>query len=213
MPNTRLNPLTHQKITMQTTVQTLSHSTQISSRRAFMGRTGTLSAVALALLAGKDALAQGMGGDVSKDVGILNVALGLEHEAINAYQLGAGSGLLQKPVLDIAVQFQGHHKAHRDALIATIQKMGGVPVTEKKLEDYAKALNAGALRNQGDVLDLAARLELGAINAYLGVIPAFGSKDLAKVAGRLAADETLHFTILTNALGRPLPAGALTFGA
>lgn len=213
MPNTRLNLLTHQKITMQTTVQTLSHSTPISSRRAFMGRTGTLSAVALALLAGKDALAQGMGGDVSKDVGILNVALGLEHEAINAYQLGAGSGLLQKPVLDIAVQFQGHHKAHRDALIATIQKMGGVPVTEKKLEDYAKALNAGALRNQGDVLDLAARLELGAINAYLGVIPAFGSKDLAKVAGRLAADETLHFTILTNALGRPLPAGALTFGA
>ena len=213
MPNTRLNLLTHQKITMQTTVQTLSHSTPISSRRAFMGRTGTLSAVALALLAGKDALAQGMGGDVSKDVGILNVALGLEHEAINAYQLGAGSGLLQKPVLDIAVQCQGHHKAHRDALIATIQKMGGVPVTEKKLEDYAKALNAGALRNQGDVLDLAARLELGAINAYLGVIPAFGSKDLAKVAGRLAADETLHFTILTNALGRPLPAGALTFGA
>ena len=198
---------------MQTTVQILSGSTLTSSRRAFMGRTGTLSAVAVALLAGKDALAQGMGGDASKDISILNVALGLEHEAINAYQLGAGSGLLQKPVLDIAVQFQGHHKAHRDALIATIQKMGGMPVAEKTLEDYAKALNASALRNQADVLDLAARLELGAINAYLGVIPAFGSKDLAKIAGRLAADETMHFTILTNALGRPLPAGALSFGA
>jgi uncharacterized ferritin-like protein (DUF455 family) len=141
------------------------------------------------------------------------VALGLEHEAINAYQLGAGSGLLQKGVLDVAVQFQGHHKAHRDALIATIQKMGGMPVMEKKLEDYAKALKADTLRNQADVLDLAARLELGAINAYLGVIPAFGSKDLAKVAARLAADETMHFTVLTNALGRPLPSGALSFGA
>lgn len=43
--------------------------------------------------------------------------------------------------------------------------------------------------------------------------PAFGSKDLAKIAGRLDADETMHFTILTNALGRPLPVGALTFGA
>ena len=184
-----------------------------ASRRGFMGRTGGLSAVAIALLAGKDALAQGMQGDMGKDVGILNVALGLEHEAINAYQLGAGSGLLQKPVLDIAVQFQGHHKAHRDALIATIQKMGGVPVMEKNLGDYASALKADTLRNQGDVLDLAARLELGAINAYLGVIPAFGSKDLAKVAARLAADETLHYTILTNALGRPLPSGALSFGA
>jgi rubrerythrin len=198
---------------MKSVVQTLVSPTSIASRRTFMGRTGTLSAVAVAMLAGKDALAQGMGGDMAKDVSILNVALGLEHEAINAYQLGAGSGLLQKPVLDVAVRFQADHKAHRDALIATIQKMGGTPVMEKKLDDYAKALKADTLRNQGDVLDLAARLELGAINAYLGVIPAFGSKDLAKVAGRLAADETLHFTVLTNALGRPLPAGALSFGA
>jgi hypothetical protein len=184
-----------------------------ASRRGFMRSSGTLSAVAVALLAGQDALAQGMSGDMAKDVSILNVALGLEHEAINAYQLGAGSGLLQKPVLDIAVGFQGHHKAHRDALIATIQKMGGTPVAEKRLDDYAKALNAGALKSQADVLDLAARLELGAINAYLGVIPSLGNKDLAKVAARLAADETMHFTVLTSALGRPLPAGALSFGA
>jgi len=184
---------------MQTIVQTVASSA--SSRRAFMGRTGTLSAVAVALLAGKDAMAQGMAGDTSKDVSILNVALGLEHEAINAYQLGAGSGLLQKPVLDVAVRFQADHKAHRDALIATIQKLGGTPVMEKKLDDYAKALKADTLRNQG------------AINAYLGVIPAFGNKDLAKVAGRLAADETMHYVLLNNALGRPLPAGALSFGA
>ncbi len=187
-----------------------------ATRRGFFGTTGTLSVAALALLAGNSTLAQGMAvGDTAKDVSILNVALGLEHEAINAYQLGAGSGLLQKPVLDIAVMFQGHHKAHRDALIATIQKMGGVPVVEKKLEDYAKSLRADNLKNQADVLDLATRLELGATNAYLGVIPAFGStasKDLAKVAARLAADQTMHFTILTNALGRPLPANALSFG-
>jgi hypothetical protein len=198
---------------MTSAVQTLATPALASSRRLFMGRTGTLSAVAVALLAGKDVMAQGMAGDLSKDVSILNVALGLEHEAINAYQLGAGSGLLQKPVFDIAVQFQGHHKAHRDALIATIQKLGGAPVMEKKLDDYAKALKADTLRSQGDVLDLAARLELGAINAYLGVIPSLGSKELAQVAARLAADETLHYTILTNALGRPLPASALSFGA
>lgn len=184
-----------------------------ASRRSFMGSSGALSAVAVALLAGQDAMAQGMPADLSKDVAILNVALGLEHEAINAYQLGAGSGLLQKPALDVAVLFQGHHKAHRDALTATILKLGGKPVMEKKLAEYAQALKAETLKNQADVLDLAARLELGAANAYIGVIPSFGNKDLAKVAARLAADETLHFTVLTNALGRPLPAGALSFGA
>ena len=196
-------------------------SSMTASRRGFVRNSGALSAVAVALLAGKDVMAAGMKsemkgdmkGDMSKDVTILNVALTLEHEAINAYQLGAGSGLLQKPVLDIAVQFQGHHKTHRDALIATIQKLGGKPVSELKLEEYAKALNAAALKNQADVLDLAARLELGATNAYLSVIPSLGDRDLAKVAARLAADETMHFTILNHALGRPLPPGALSFGA
>ena len=48
---------------------------------------------------------------MAADVGILNVALGLEFEAINAYQLGAQSGLLQKPVLEIAVKFQGTTRA------------------------------------------------------------------------------------------------------
>ena len=107
-------------------MSTIVHTTASTnfSRRGFMGRTGTLSAVAVALLAGKDALAQGMGADTSKDVSILNVALGLEHEAINAYQLGAGSGLLQKPVLDVAVRFQADHKAHRDALIAGATQVG-----------------------------------------------------------------------------------------
>ena len=188
-------------------------SSRVSSRRRFLATTATLSAGTVALLAGNSALAQGMAGNIAADVGILNVALGLEHEAINAYQLGAGSGLLQKPVLDIAVSFQSHHKAHRDALIATIQKLGGKPVEEKRLDDYAKALNAGALKNQADVLDLAARLELGATNAYLGVIPSFKDTALAKVAARLAADETMHWAILANALGRPLPATALSFGA
>jgi rubrerythrin len=184
-----------------------------ASRRGFMRTGGALSAVAVSLLAGNEAMAAGMQGDMAKDVSILNVALALEHEAINAYQLGAGSGLLQKPVLDIAVNFQSHHKAHRDALIATIQKLGGTPVAEQKIEVYADSLKASTLKSQADVLSLAARLELGATNAYLGVIPAFGDRELAKVAARLAADETMHYTVLTSALGRPLPAGALFFGA
>lgn len=186
-----------------------------TTRRGFLGGAGrlTLSAAAIALLAGKAHLAQAAPSGGIQDIDILNVALGLEHEAINAYQLGAQSGLLQPPVLDVAVQFQGHHKSHRDALIATIEKLGGKPVAEKKLDDYARALKADTLKSQKDVLDLAARLELGATNAYLGVIPSFKDNALSRVAARLAADETMHWTVLSNALGRPLPPMALSFGA
>ena len=184
-------------------------------RRCFLRGAGiaTLSATAIAVLGGREALAQGMKGDAGKDVAILNIALGLEHEAINAYQLGAGSGLLQKPVLDVAVSFQSHHKGHRDALVATIRKLGGQPVAEKPIDDYAKALDAASLKSQADVLALAAKLELGATNAYLGVIPSFKDNRLGQVSARLAADETMHWTVLSQALGRMLPADALTFGA
>ena len=67
--------------------------------------------------------------------------------------------------------------------------------------------------HDADVLQLAARLELGATNAYLGVIPAFGDSALSKVAARLAADETMHWTALSGALGQSLPTAALGFGA
>jgi bacterioferritin (cytochrome b1) len=188
----------------------------VLSRRGFVSGAGkmSLSAAAISVLGGCKLFGGGAASDsAASDVKILNIALGLEHEAINAYQLGAGSGLLQKPVLDVAVLFQSHHKAHRDTLAKTITSLGGTPVAEKKLDEYAKSLNAASLKSQNDVLALAAKLELGATNAYLGVIPSFKDTTLAKVAGRLAADETEHWTILNKVLGGKPPANALSFGA
>ncbi len=183
------------------------------NRRDFLGKSGlVLSAAAVGLLAGNASLARAKA-NPKGDIALLNVALGLEHEAIAAYQVGAESGLLDKGVLDVAVLFQSHHKGHRDALIATIEKLGGTPVTSQANGDYAKALDANGLKSQADVLGLAATLELGAANAYLGVIPSFEDKNLAKVAARLAADETMHWSILAHAMGKPLPSAALSFGA
>src|SRR5215510_6878434 len=149
---------------MMSTMEPISRTAVVPSRRQFLRRvsTVTLSASALALLVGREAIAAGKGkpmaANPAQDVSILNVALGLEHEAIGAYQLGAESGLLQKPVLDVAVLFQSHHKQHRDALIAAIKQMGGTPVAAKPLNDYAMALNASTLKSQTDVLNLAGKL-------------------------------------------------------
>jgi rubrerythrin len=184
-------------------------------RRGILRASGVtvLSASAVALMAGFGKMAAAQTSNAAGDVSILNTALALENEAISAYQLGATSGLLQKPVLDVAVMFQTHHKEHRDALIATIRKLGGTPVAAKSDAEVAKALNAAALKNQADVLRLAQRLEKGAANAYIGVIPSFGDRALAQVSARLAADEAMHWTVLTEALKDPLPAKALSFGA
>jgi rubrerythrin len=189
----------------------------LSSRRQFLvgSATTTLSAAAVALLAGYPALAAVTGktnGTSASDAGTLNTALALEHEGINAYTLGAQSNLLQKPVLALAVKFQDDHKAHRDRLIKVIKTLGATPVQEKSLAEYAKDLEVDKLKSQTDVLNFAAGLENEAVNAYLGIIPAFHDRQLAKLMGQLAADETEHYALLSNALGRPLPA-PLSFGA
>src|SRR5690242_2611194 len=139
-------------------------ATPIETRRAFLGKSGLLlSGAAVALLAGKDALAKGAT-STEADARILNTALGAELEAIAAYQVGAESGLLQKPVLNLAVTFQGHHKEHADVLSKTIVKLGGKPVSAKAKYDFP----VQNLKTQADVLRFAAGLEKGAVSAYLG---------------------------------------------
>jgi hypothetical protein len=172
-------------------------------RRAFLTQSGLLlSGTAVALLSGKDVLAAQSGKGAESDLRILNTALGAEHEAIAAYGVGAESGLLQKPVLDLAVIFQGHHKQHADVLAKTIMKLGGKPVAAK--DKYSFPVEA--LKNQTDVLRFAAALEKGAVSAYLGAIPVFGNRDLAKAAGSILGDEAMHWAILRNAVGdAPVP--------
>lgn len=175
----------------------------IVARRLFLGRSGlALSGAAVALLASNEALAAQAGGADPKDVQILNTALGAELEAIAAYQLGAESKLLQKPVLDLAVSFQGHHKEHADVLAKTIEKLGGKPVLAKATYNFP----VDQLKSQADVLKFAAKLEQGAVSAYLGAVPLFGNRDLAKAAASILGDEAMHWAILRQALGEvPVP--------
>ncbi|MDM0116567.1 ferritin-like domain-containing protein [Variovorax sp. J22R133] len=182
--------------------------TPIAARRLFLGRSGlVLSGAAVALLAGNDALAAQADGATGDDVQILNTALGAELEAIAAYQLGAESKLLEKAVLDLAVTFQGHHKAHADLLAKTVTKLGGQPVAAKAKYNFP----ADQLKSQADVLRFAAKLEQGAVSAYLGAVPLFGNRDLAKAAASILGDEAMHWAVLRQAVGEvPVPAAFMS---
>ncbi|PWT74685.1 MAG: DUF4439 domain-containing protein [Proteobacteria bacterium] len=174
-------------------------------RRTFVGSGMLLSAAAVALLAGRPALAAQMkkNGGQAEDVKVLNGALAAEHQGIAAYEVGAKSGLLQKPALDLAVQFQGHHKAHADLLAATIRQLGGQPEAAKSQYDFP----VDRLKTQADVLRFAAGLEQGAVSAYLAAVPTFDNRDLAKAAASILGDEAMHWAVLRNALGdNPVPA-------
>lgn len=175
------------------------------SRRAFLGKSGLmLSASAVALLAGCDtvAAAQKRPGSESGDIAVLNSALGAEYEGIAAYQVGAESELLEPPILKVALQFQGHHKQHADVLVKTITQLGGTPISAKDKYTFP----TDKLKSQADVLRFAVQLEKGTVSAYLGAVPVFNNRDLAKAAASILGDEAMHWAVLRNALGEdPVP--------
>jgi hypothetical protein len=174
-------------------------------RSALVAGGAVLSAGAIALLGGRDALAASAkpsAADIEGDVRILNTALGAEQEAIAAYQVGAQSGLLTKAVLPVALAFQGHHKEHASALAATVAKLGGTPVTAKT--QYSFPIDK--LKSEADVLRFAAGLEKGAVSAYLGAVPVFADRALAQVAASILGDEAMHWAVLLHVLGEnPVP--------
>jgi rubrerythrin len=175
-----------------------------ASRRNFIGTGGKLSALAIAFLVGSEKMAKGASASPA-DVGILNTALALEHQGIAAYQVGAESKLLKPGTLKVAVQFQSDHKKHAEALASTIVKLGGSPETAKKTADYN--FPTSKLKSEADVLKFAAGLEQGAVSAYLGAVPAFADRELAKVAASILGNEAQHLSLLLKALGQdPDPA-------
>lgn len=175
-----------------------------ASRRRFLSNSGVaLSGAAVALLAGREALAATGGAATEADARILNTALAAELEAVAAYQVGAGSGLLQKATLDLALAFQGHHKEHADVLARTIEKLGGKPAAPKARYEFP----TDKLKSEADVLRFAASLEKGAVSAYLGAVPVFGNRELAKAAASILGDEAMHWAVLRYAVGEaPVPA-------
>ncbi len=192
------------------------------SRRAFLGagRGLVLSGATLALLAGCDKLQKEFGQTASsaqtasqKDTELLNAALALEYEAIYAYQVGAESGLLDPAQLEMALLIKTHHERHRDVLIRTIERIEGTPVAREEDSVYLARFDPDLLLTASDVLAFAAILEKGAADTYLGVLPKFSDPLFGQFSARIAADEVMHWTALTQALGQPMPERTLTFGA
>jgi len=181
-----------------------SDAPKLITRRRGLFSLGALAAAGMAQSTWAKGAAAGSG-----DVAILNAALALEFQAIGAYQVGAESKLLDKPVLDLAVQFQGHHKAHAAALTVAIENAGGVAAESKTIADYA--FPADQLKSQADVLRFAAGLEKAAASAYVNSVANLRQKSLIKGAAAILGDETMHWAVLLNALGEnPVPAAFIS---
>jgi len=134
------------------------------------------------------------------DLAILNVALGLEHQAIAAYDAGAKSKLLSADQLRLAVSFQNDHKRHRDALIGYIKRFGGTAVAPKPTYDF------GTITSATDIVKLAQSLEDGAMNAYLANAGNLTNREILNAAVPILEDEARHNTVFKQLLGMDVTA-------
>lgn len=134
------------------------------------------------------------------DIAILNVALGLELQAIAAYDAGAASKLLSPEQLKIALSFQADHKRHRDALIRYIRRYGGTPVQPKASYDF------GTITSAADIVKLAQKLEEGAEIAYLTNAGNLENREILNAAVPILEDEVRHNVVFRHLLGMDVTA-------
>jgi Ferritin-like domain len=172
-----------------------------SSRRDLF-RSAARTGLALGIAAAGEPLLALPGSDSADDVGLMNTAIALEHEAIWAYGLAGNSGLLSAKAKEVGLLFQGSHEIHRDLLADAIKRKGGTPVEPKK--EYSFGV---PLKDEKDVLELAFKLEVGAARAYIAAVDKFQDRALSASAARILSDEVLHATVLRSVLGREVVPG------
>lgn len=188
------------------------------SRRRLLELTGAGvaagSAAFLAACGGSPSPARsGSGGTVGgaaagapgNDVDILNVALGLEHLTIAAYERALAQ--LEGRRRTLGRRFLGQEREHARALTAAIVGLGGTPNRSRPDRGLPPP------DTPDEALRLALRVEQMAVAAYLDAIPKFARADLRAEAASVLTVEAEHISVLLGALGRARAPSAFVVGS
>ena len=174
------------------------------SRRTFLG-TGSKLAVggAAALVAASSpAFARLVAAqEFTDDIDVLNYALTLEHLEYAFYRDGLAffsPDNFEAGVFENLTLVRDHEGAHVDALVSTINSLGGTPVQEADY-DFGYA-------NADGFLAVAAALENTGVSAYDGAASSIENVDLLNAAGSIVAIEARHASYLNLVNGdNPFP--------
>lgn len=140
-------------------------------------------------------------GDAKGDLDILNYALTLEFLEADFYKKVVDAKLFKGKNGDLIKHFGESEQAHVDALIATIKKLGGTPVTAPKTNFDVSDANA--------VVKLAATVENLGAAAYLAQAPKIKNADVLAAALSIHSVEARHAATLNTLLGKTItPDGA-----
>ena len=139
------------------------------------------------------------------DLGILNYALTLEYLEYNFYAMGLSKGLLSGRDLELVTPIRSHEQAHVAAVMGTIKKMNGTPVSKPKLNFPAKTFSSA-----DNFLATAVQFEELGVTAYQGQVTRIKSPAVLTAAAEIAGVESRHAAILEHLThGSPFPAASV----
>ena len=142
-------------------------------------------------------------GSNKQDLEILNYALTLEYLEADFYAQVIDSGMVKDPkVGSIAKKFGSTEQEHVDALIATIKKLGGKPVSAPK-SNFGPTFDKGLMAT----LEAAADVENLGAAAYLGQAGRIMNKEVLAAALAIHSVEARHAAALNTLVGRGFGSG------
>jgi hypothetical protein len=146
--------------------------------------------------------------DPGGDVALLDNLIGLQNEAVAAYEFVRGGGVLDGAELVQAAQFAADHRKHAAVLTRIAERLGGKTVAETA-RDYG--FSAGAIARRADAIQFLIGIEQGLTLAYLAAVPAFAGRGLAEDAAAMLGVAAMHWAYWRRAIGEdPVPSPFLT---
>src|SRR5450432_622584 len=106
--------------------------------------------------------------DPRDDAALLDNLLGLEDEAVAAYEFVGAGGALHGAERAQAAAFAEDHRKHEEALARLIERLGGKKIAEAK-RDYG--FSSGAVARREDAIDFLIDIEQGLTLAHLAAVP------------------------------------------
>jgi ferritin-like protein len=180
-------------------------SNRNSQRRRGIGRAAAVLPVAaaatlFAIGCGKSGHGAETDPEKGSDVEMLNVSLGGELTALQAYR--RGGPLLGGSMRAVGRRFRAQEQEYADALTKAIRGLGGEVEAEPEQLDFAR------IHDQTTFLVLAYELESAALAAYLDAAPRLFTAAPRTLDVSLAAGHAQHLVVLRQGLGALLAESA-----
>ena len=168
------------------------------TREAFLMRSTLAAGAAYGTLSATGLITKALAQSSSGDVDILNYALTLEYLETEFYTLAAKRVRgLSSYEGKLTRELRDNEAEHVDALVATIKKLGGMPVA-KPTFDFG-----GAFGDRATYLKTANTLEDTGVSAYNGAATLIASGEVLGAAGSIVQIEARHAAMIRLARDKP----------